>query len=130
MTAAPKRYLVDTDVIIDAFRKIDGAGPYLNSLGEWSYSTATAMELFFGARSKKEIRAIEKSLAQYSRVPISHEVGELALDIVKKYAKSDGTGELDALIAATAISGSFRLASKNRKHFRNIEGLDIEVQEY
>lgn len=129
MTAA-KRYLVDSDILIDALRKIEGVGPYLNSIGEWSYSTATAMELFFGARSKKEIQAIEKSLSSYERVGLSHEIGELALDIVKKYAKSDGTGELDAVIAATAIKEGMTLASKNRKHFRTIEGLDLEVPEY
>ena len=46
---------------------------------------------------------------------------------MKKYSKADGLDPLDAFIAASAINGNFRLATRNRKHFRSIEGLDLEV---
>ena len=113
-----RRCLVDSDILIDGLRKVEGAGEYLDSLGDWSYSIASGMELFFGARSKKEMQAIEKSLASYQRIGFSPEIGELALDIVKKYAKSDGTSEFDAIIAATAMTSGFTLATRNQKHFR------------
>ena len=95
-----------------------------------SYSIASGMELFFGARSKKEMQAIEKSLTSYQRIGFSPEIGELALDIVKKYAKSDGTSEFDAIIAATAMTSGFTLATRNRKHFRNVHGLSLEIATY
>ena len=63
-------------------------------------------------------------------VSLSPEIGERALELVKKYAKSDGTGELDALIAATAMGEGKMLAAKNAKHFRNIEGLNLEIAKY
>ena len=37
------------------------------------------------------------------------------------------TGEMDALIAATAMAHKAVLITGNRKHFENIEGLKVEV---
>lgn len=51
-----KRYLVDSDILIDGLRKKQAAADYLDSLGDWSYSIASAMELFAGARNKQESR--------------------------------------------------------------------------
>ena len=88
------------------------------------------MALFSGASNKREIQAIEKSLASYQRIGLSSEIGEKGLELLRKYAKSDGTGAMDALIAATAISGDMTLSTKNEKHFRNIDGLSLEVPKY
>jgi tRNA(fMet)-specific endonuclease VapC len=37
------------------------------------------------------------------------------------------TGEVDALIAATAMAHEATLVTSNKKHFENIEGLKVEV---
>ena len=37
---------------------------------------------------------------------------------------------LDALIAASAINGDLTLATKNRKHFKAIDELKLEVVKY
>ena len=37
------------------------------------------------------------------------------------------TGEVDVLIAATAMAHKATLVTANRKHFENIEGLKVEV---
>jgi|GEM_PF-1098640 len=37
------------------------------------------------------------------------------------------TGEVDILIAATALAHNAILATTNRRHFENIEGLKLEV---
>ena len=37
------------------------------------------------------------------------------------------TGEVDALIAATAMAREGTLVTSNKRHFENIEGLKIEV---
>lgn len=49
---------------------------------------------------------------------------------MKKYAKSHGLDPLDALIAASAINSDLTLATKNRKHFKAIDGLKLEVVRY
>ena len=37
------------------------------------------------------------------------------------------TGEMDALIAATAMAHKAVIVTGNRKHFENIEGLKVEI---
>ena len=125
-----KKYLVDTDVLIDNIREKPGVADYLDSLREWSYSVITAMELFTGAQSKKEIQKLEKFLADYREIPLSGDIGSNGRDIVREYAKADGMGALDALIAATAMNEGMTLSTKNEKHFRNIEGLSLEIAKY
>ena len=63
-------------------------------------------------------------------MPLSHEIGSRARELMKTCAKSDGLLPLDALIAATALHEGIRLSTKNIKHFRNIHGLDLEVPKY
>lgn len=48
-----------------------GAADYLDSLGTWSYSIITAMELFAGAENKKEIQRLEKFLRDFREVQLS-----------------------------------------------------------
>ena len=123
-------YLIDTDILVDYIRKNPNATEYLNSVGAWSYSVVTAMELYLGARNNNEVASLDKFLSLFPEIPLSEESGARGRDILRKYSKSDGLDPLDALIAASAITGNFRLATKNQKHFRNIEGLDLEVPEY
>ncbi len=49
---------------------------------------------------------------------------------MKQHAKANGLDPCDALIAATAIYEGLKLTTKNDKHFRGIEALEIEVPEY
>ena len=123
-------YLVDSDVLIDYLRNRHGAADYLDSLGEWAYSVVTAMELLTGAANQKDVKRLDKILGDFREMQLSQEIGSHARELVKAFAKSDGLLPLDALIAATAINAGMKLATKNRKHFRNIEELEIEMPEY
>ena len=123
-------YLVDTDVLIDYLRNMEGAANYLDSIGEWTYSVVTTMELITGAANQKDVKKLERILTDYREVPLSREIGSRARELMKTHAKSQGLLPLDALIAATALHEGVRLSTKNKKHFRNIEGLDLEMPEY
>ena len=79
----PASYLVDTNVLVDSLRQNSRAQEYLDSLKSWGYSVISAMEIFAGARDKKEINALEEFFAAYREVP-----GD----------------PMDVLIAATAAS--------------------------
>ncbi|MCL0078284.1 type II toxin-antitoxin system VapC family toxin, partial [Dehalococcoidia bacterium] len=48
---------------------------------------------------------------------------------IKSKLRSIGkpTGEVDALLAATAIANKAVLITANKKHFENIEGLKLEI---
>ena len=88
------------------------------------------MELITGAANQKDVKKLEKILNDYREIPLSQEIGSTARELMKTHAKSDGLLPLDALIAATALHEGVRLSTKNKKHFRKIEGLDLEVPEY
>lgn len=122
-------YLVDTDVLIDYLRNMEGAADYLGSIGEWTYSVVTAMELITGAANQKDVKKLEKILNDYREMPLSQEIKSRARELMKTHAKSDGLLPLDALIA-TALHEGVRLSTKNKKHFGNIDGLGLEVPEY
>ena len=75
-------HLVDTDVLVDHIRKRPGAAEYLDSLGTWSYSIITAMELFAGADNKKEIRRLKKFLGDFREVHLSAHIGAKGREIM------------------------------------------------
>ena len=83
-------YLVDTDILIDFFRRNEAATDYLDSLGEWSVSVVTAMELVAGAKDKDEVRDIDLMLAAYGSISLGEDVGQLAYNLMKSYSKSLG----------------------------------------
>lgn len=66
----------------------------------------------------------------YREMPLSQEIGSKGRELMRTHSKPDGLLPIDALIAATALHEGVRLSSKNKKHFRNIDGLDLEVPEY
>ena len=83
-------YLIDTDILIDFFRRRPAAGEYLDSKGDWSYSVATAMELFAGANDKKQIVEMEQFLNAYSMLQFSSDIGARAQTSSKRTRKRTG----------------------------------------
>ena len=83
-------YLIETDVLIDYLRNIEGAANYLDSIGEWTYSVVTTMELITGAANQKDVKKLEKILNDYRETPLSQEIGARARELMKIHAKPDG----------------------------------------
>ena len=123
-------YLVDSDILVDYFRHTEAAANYLDSLDDWSVSVVTGLELIAGAKDKREVAEIDLVLGAYHVVPTNPEIGQLAYNIMKTYAKANGLDPCDAMIAATAIYEGLKLSTKNDRHFRNIEALEIELPGY
>jgi predicted nucleic acid-binding protein len=123
-------YLVDSDILVDYFRHSEAAANYLDSLDDWSVSVVTGLELIAGAKDKREVAEIDLVLGAYHVVPTNPEIGQLAYNIMKTHAKANGLDPCDAMIAATAIYEGLRLSTKNEKHFRNIEALEIDLPGY
>ena len=110
--------LIDTDVMIDLSRgKVDAAN-YLDSLNDPAISIVIAQELIVGARDKRDLHAIDSLVSTYRVIHIDAATGQLAYELLKRYAKSDGLRTFDSLIAATAIEQDCALVSRNRKHLR------------
>lgn len=120
--------LIDTTVFIDLFRGKNSAKQYLLDLKETvKISRVTQMELIFGSRSKNEMSLIKKQLASLGVeiIEIDSEISKLAGKLLEEKFHSNGLGIMDALIAATAISQSEKLATHNIKHFQFINQLQV-----
>lgn len=120
--------LVDTDILIDAARKIDAAVQFLNeseSEGALGISIITEMELVTGCRDKKELRKLYKFLKRFEALPLHSTMSKEASRLLREYRLSHGLLIPDALIAATAIGNGLTLATKNIRDFRFIEGLNL-----
>jgi len=57
-------------------------------------------------------------------------IGQLAYELLKQYARSDGLRTFDSLIAATSIERNCTLISRNRKHFAMIADLRLASPRY
>jgi tRNA(fMet)-specific endonuclease VapC len=123
-------HLIDTDVMIDVSRENADAAAYVDSLEEPAISIITAQELIVGARDKRDLVGIDSLVSTYPLVHIDAAIGQLAYDLLKRYARSDGLRTFDSLIAATAMERGFALVSRNRKHFSMIDGLRLETPAY
>lgn len=123
-------YLIDTDVMIDVSRENSNAAGYLDSLSDPAISIITAQELIVGSRDKRDLAGIDSLVSMYPVIHIEAAIGQLAYDLLKRYARSDGLRTFDSLIAATAIGRDFALVTRNRKHFAMIDGLRLESPQY
>ncbi len=119
--------LVDTNIFIEIYRGRLSFFHQLQTIGLSNIlvSHVTVAELYFGARNGKELKIIEKDLNQFESVPISTEISEKAVLLVKEYALSHNLSLPDALIAATALQEGASLLTLNIKDFRFIPQIDF-----
>ncbi len=120
--------IVDTDVLIDVSREIDEAIASLQKVEQNAspaISAITQMELLVGCRNKAELRAPEKFLLRFHILVLSEHISTLAVNLMREYRLSHGLLIADALIAATAISLSYPLLTKNQRDYRFIKTLDL-----
>lgn len=115
------KLLIDTDIFIDYLNT-----GFLNDVLEGEgfeiyYSIVTRKELL----SKKGLREMERRailfiLKRYRIVPIDRRIAEKYSDLRRRRLSLE---KEDALIAATALLKKLPLATRNWKHYKNIEGL-------
>jgi predicted nucleic acid-binding protein len=120
--------VIDTVILIDFGLDRDDAVNTMAVL-EKNYllttSVITAMELYSGCRSKKDIKKVEELIADLRIRFVSKSISERAYDLMKKFRSSHGVEINDMLIAATAIETGAKMISKNQKHYQFIPGLDL-----
>jgi tRNA(fMet)-specific endonuclease VapC len=125
--------LLDTNVVIAFF---NGNKEVLKRIqaevDKISLSTLVVAELDYGAkasqRAKENIEKLYRFIDIVRVYPFDLECAKIFGNIKSKLRKiGKPTGEMDALIAATAMANKVTLVTDNRKHFENIEGLKIEA---
>jgi len=119
--------LVDTNIIIEVLRNNGEIIEVISSTGieRMAVSCITVMELYYGALNKADLRRIKKYIEAFEILQIDHEISQLGIGLIEKYAKSHNLNLPDALIAATSITYGLELYTLNLKDFRYIEGLTL-----
>ena len=121
--------LVDTEVLIWNLRGNVRAAQLLDAAGGFTLSAVTYMELVQGVRNNAELQALRQSIRFWgaSIEQIDPDISARAMYLVESHALSHGMQMADALIAATALSLGTPLLTANDRHYRCVEGLDIQV---
>jgi hypothetical protein len=115
--------LVDTDIFIDYFNT--GRFSSLFDHGRFTvyYSVVTKQELLGkpGLR-ESERRAILNELDRWRLIPLSAAITAQFAELRRRHPALE---KEDALIAATAFAKHLPLVTRNKKHFRIVDGLTL-----
>jgi predicted nucleic acid-binding protein len=120
--------LVDTDILIDAGRKVAAAIGYLEHMEQQTtlgISVITQMGLMVGCRNKRVWRLLDRFLRRFSIVTLNKAIADTGVSLLRRYRLSHGLLIADALIAATALTVACPLVTKNQRDYRFIEGLGL-----
>ena len=119
-------------IAIDDLRGFSPSHSFVRSLyvaGEFRVSIVTSMEAVQGCRNSTDLRHMLEYLAQATVVPLSGEIAEGGLELMRTFTLSHGLTIPDALIAATALEHGLTLYTRNARHFQMVPGL-IVVRPY
>ena len=126
-------FVVDSCVLIDYFRSKDKPSTWLYRLiqEQWqaSLSVVVLFEVFSGADDAQR-KFWKEFLHNVTRLPLDERTAEIATDLFRKLRQKNVRLEpSDLFIAATAIANDLPLATLNRKHFEQVDGLRLLVPE-
>ena len=118
--------LLDTNILIEILKNNQSTTTKVNSFSPpLAITSITAMELFYGARNKSEVRQLRKFIQLFPVIHIDHEISNHALRLVIEFAQSHKLDIPDSLIAATALVHRARLFTYNVKDFKFIPDLEM-----
>jgi tRNA(fMet)-specific endonuclease VapC len=122
--------LVDTNVLIDFQRGSDEAGDFFDDFIDEENplfsSVICAMELLRGARTKAEMQELTDLLKAFYILDVDAEVSREAYRLFSSYYLSHSLDISDSFIAATAVVNDMVLMTRNDKHFKMVEGLEVK----
>ena len=123
------RLLLDTCILIDYLREHPPAVGYIRSLpAEPLLSAVTIAEMYVGVRNRAEASRVETLVDLFVVLAVDAEIARRGGELRRRFARSHGTGLLDALIAATADVQGARLVTRNARHFPMLDGLLVPYQ--
>lgn len=117
--------VLDTNILIEILKGNQQTIKDIQKYDLLCISEVTAMELYYGARDKKELVKLKKFVELFEIIHIDANISKIASKLVYEYAKSHTLNIPDGLIAATAIIHNYTLFTYNKKDFRYIKELNI-----
>jgi predicted nucleic acid-binding protein len=118
--------LVDTDILIDFSRGMSATAQYLDQTSQTTtlaISCITHMELIVGCVDKQALRTIERFVTRFQILPLTPEISQKAIELLRQYKLSHNLLIPDALIASTALAFGIPLGTRNQRDFRFIPDL-------
>mgnify|MGYP001570737736 CR=1 FL=1 len=122
--------VVDSDVFIDFFRDTQKAREFfLENNQSLIVSRVTILEIILGVKTKRDATKALKQLDSLGVhvVEVNENISKLAGELFLRYWHRYGIGILDCLVAATALTLREALMTRNVRHFRPIESLELQV---
>lgn len=125
--------LLDSDILSRYFAAsppvVAHVTRYLESHPHLRISVLTYYEIRRGLEALGSVRRVhgfERWVTRHRVIPLDTPVAKVAADL-HAALKAGGrpTGEVDLLIAATALHHRWELVTNNERHFRNIPGLRV-----
>lgn len=128
MEARPVIALLDTDVLIVCLRGEPAAQTWLTSVetDDFKLPGVVAMELAIGCQTKDQLQRVEIFLSTFEVIWPTADDFSLAYQLLIQHRFTSGLGISDCLIAAQAVHLSATLYSFNVRHFRHIQGLQVQ----
>lgn len=119
--------LLDTNILVEYYKGNEKVRAELKQIGyaTLGISVITVMELFYGARNKKELERLKKSLESLQVFHLTPTISTKALELIESYAKSHTLQIPDALIAATVLEKDMALYTLNMKDFQFIPRINL-----
>lgn len=124
--------LVDTDFLIDLQREWATESPgaavaflHMHQGTGLAVSTVSILEFLEGYENPN---TGERFLEAYSRLPVTDSVARRGSRLRRRLrAEGRMIGDVDVLIAATALDAGLPLVTANTTHFQRVEGLAVEA---
>lgn len=121
--------IFDTDVLIWAQRGSTKAAKIIEEADFKAISVQTYMELLQQPQNSVQQKFIKDFIRDFNFkvLPLTENIGHRAAIYIEEHSLKSGLTSADALIAATATENNLPLISSNKKHFRHIPDLELEV---
>ena len=126
-------YLIDTDIVINSIKGNKKSQPKDSEYAAIpkAISIITFGELLYGAKKStqrdKNTSIVYRLAEIFPIVGITRSTIEAFTDVkMALELKGERIEDFDLLIAATALSLNYTLVTNNTKHYKRIEGLQLE----
>jgi tRNA(fMet)-specific endonuclease VapC len=116
---------LDSTVLIDLQRRHAPALAWLAKQDQTALfiSAATVFELYAGADRPGAAEAVRKLVEAASIIVVDAVIAEKGASIFRRYERSHGLDQFDAIIAATALVARLPLVTRNVRHFPSVKNV-------
>lgn len=121
-----EKIVLDTNILIEILKNNTLiVSTFHQTSSKFAISSISSMELYYGARNKKELQELKKFITFFDTIKLDGVISTTATLLIEKYAKNHNLTIPDALIAATALRHNYPLWTLNIKDFHYIDGLSL-----